>query len=69
MSFLCEVLHETMAMTQQLGSKYYESQLCLDNMPSLNPSQNVPETAIAKLQQALQVATKNQMIGEKSEPK
>lgn len=63
LSFLSEVLHETMYLTNQLGKQYYGNQICLDYMPNMNTTVDVSETARARLQRALEVATKHQAMG------
>jgi hypothetical protein len=63
LGFLTEVLHETMLLTNTLDTKYYGNQICLDFMPCVNPTINVSETSAAKLHSALQVATKQQLLG------
>lgn len=67
LSFLSEVLHETMTLTSKLTTKYYGNQICLDYMPSVNPGLNISETSAAKLHAALQVATRQQSLGVKNE--
>jgi len=61
LGFLSEVLHETMSLTSKLDTKFYGNQICLDYMPTVNPTVGFSETSAAKLHSALQVATKQQV--------
>lgn len=65
MSFLCETIHEAIALTKAKGTKFYESQICLDYLPNIDRSINVSETVAGKMQDAFQKAYVQQSSGVK----
>lgn len=63
MFFLTEVLHEQINLTRKLSKKFYGNQLCLDYLPSLNPSIGDFSSTSDDLQRILVKATKQQTFG------
>lgn len=61
--FLTEVLHEQIDLTRKLSKKFYGNQICLDHLPSLNPSIGDVSSNSDKLQRILVQATKQQAFG------
>lgn len=59
MVMLSETIHESIEMTQLLSTEFYESQICLDYMPNLNPNIQMPDTPEGSLSGALQKASQS----------
>lgn len=63
MCFLAEILHETMDLTKNLGTRFYGNQICADYMPCVNPIMDISGSSSGKFHKALQAAAQQQPVG------